>query len=197
MDGKLASELNDLAGGLLGSPEILPPSLALFDYPPPAEKLNESAMRNDDSSIGSLRSIRSHHSTRRNGPGVTQTTTLNTVDMHLMSKYGSPPRPSFGQKRSEKSSPQSKKKSNAGSPQNSARAPVMREVKSLSNLLLNSSQKNGTMSDAHSLSSEHSVMSLSQVRDEQITKTLLANMSREKQGRIAAELESRLMLTKW
>jgi hypothetical protein len=195
LDGKLTSELNDLAGGLLGAPEILPPSLALFDYPPPAEKLNEGA-RNDDSSVASLRSVRSKHSVHRNGNTITQSATLNTVDMNLMSKYGSPPRPSFGQKKSEKSPPHGKKKSNAISPQN-AQAPLMREVKSLSNLLLNSSHKNGGMLDTQSLNSEHSVMSLSQVRDEQITKTLLANMSREKQSRIATELESRLMLTKW
>jgi hypothetical protein len=123
--------LNDMAGGLMGQDFVPPPVLSAHDYPPQKQEASGMGRKHqslgnlshapgcgdaDDASVNSLESFGSLLSGQR-GDGNTNTNTLNlnTVDMQLMSKYGSPPKPSFG----------SKLNSRAQSPTNSV-APVQR-----------------------------------------------------------------------
>ena len=206
-ENKLTSTvLNELAGGLLGVPVVAPPALHAHDFPRKMQRLEQSSDcdNDDDRSVGSmhsLHSLRSQHASKI-------TATLNTVDMNLMSKYGSPPRPSFGHKMSTRAqSPRDNKKT----PEKKGKivfpttcsAPKMSTTRSLATLLFNPVHSRGT-SDAGSvcsgggnISGGSSVMPISQVRDIQKTKSLMASMSIDKQIRIATELENRLMLTKW
>jgi len=205
-------ELNDMTGMLLGEPVVPPPALRTSQFPPPtkadAEKLRSlEATRennnaeygfnpdNDDGSVHSMTSFRTSGSQR----DPTRTTTLTLVDMKLMSKYGSPPKPTFGHK--QRSRAQSPDDSRFGGKRASTmqftlprKTMPTQKSKSLATLLLTHTPSNNGLD---SPSSSSTVMSLNKVRDIQVTKNILANMSADKQNRLCNELEGRLLLTKW
>ena len=206
-------ELNNMTGMLLGETSVPPPSLHQSHFPPPSKAESEkqrkmepsgeadydtvcAAKDDDDASVYSSASMKAAGSQRDQ----TRTNTMTLVDMKLMSKYGSPPKPSFGQK---KSSP-----NRAGSPEDyrfggkktkkfiiPKQNPPMQKSKSLATLLLTHTPSQGL--DAGGSTASSNTMSMSQLRDIQVTKNILANMSMDKQNRLCNELEGRLLLTKW
>ncbi len=197
-------EINEMTGNLLGETFVPPPTLTSFEFPPkkgtstpqkqdvsPVEHMNKVNTDEDVASIHSLHTTKSN--TSKKNP---TTNTLTMVDIGLMAKYGSPPKPSFGQKVSNRAqSPQdlSRKKKQIRTFPSPKNSPTMHKSKSLATLLLTHTPNQGL--DAKSAHSD--VMSASYVRDVQVTKKILGNMGIDKQNKICAELEGRLMLTKW